>query len=412
MATRQSNGTGGGNWSDTASWSGGVVPVVGVDDAQIVSGDTITKDTAKNASKDALTCTVDSGGVLDIGSNGIKVTKFAGSGIVQAGDNAQLETTSYQSAQQPTFQLQGSSGNEITFLYAGGRVDGSENRSNPLIFQFVDIDQQNAGTYMIAYGINGEDILEDTEWHDSNYDGFYLYTGSTLAVLRRCYFSSHGRDGLVTAYAPAILYDCRFGKTRSGSSDTNSGSDLKITYPVEAHNTELASTTPYTLTSAVASFFRSKDHQMVIGDWLFATWAGHILRSAAAKNAGDYGIEMVPNSNCEIGRPLCVDFPIPADSGDGVAPEIEVYNATADLNVQDAADQLVFELDPGDAWGLNEIIDANTLADVYLNSRTVSFTGGTAGGTGKKGTVILRVYLKKYVASGVIYLRDMDLGIS
>ena len=43
MAAISSNGTGGGNWSAAASWSGGVVPGAG-DTVTIVSGDEITID--------------------------------------------------------------------------------------------------------------------------------------------------------------------------------------------------------------------------------------------------------------------------------------------------------------------------------------------------------------------------------
>jgi len=43
MATINSNGTSGGNWSATSSWAGGVVPVLG-DKVNILSGDTITVD--------------------------------------------------------------------------------------------------------------------------------------------------------------------------------------------------------------------------------------------------------------------------------------------------------------------------------------------------------------------------------
>jgi len=61
-----SNGIGGGNWSDPASWAGGVVPGEG-DTVQIVSGDTITIDTDITVGDDTSTPALDilNGGTLD-----------------------------------------------------------------------------------------------------------------------------------------------------------------------------------------------------------------------------------------------------------------------------------------------------------------------------------------------------------
>ncbi len=58
MAAISSNGTGGGNWSATSTWSGGIVPVSGTDTVTIVSGDTVNVDSA-----------AESGGQLIVGSD-------------------------------------------------------------------------------------------------------------------------------------------------------------------------------------------------------------------------------------------------------------------------------------------------------------------------------------------------------
>ena len=70
MAVITSNGTGGGNWSAGASWSGGVAPVLGTDSAGIANGDTIVIDTTglgcgtdPGSGVDGLT--IQSGGILN-----------------------------------------------------------------------------------------------------------------------------------------------------------------------------------------------------------------------------------------------------------------------------------------------------------------------------------------------------------
>lgn len=70
MADISSNGTGGGNWSSTSSWSGGVVPGTG-DTANLVSGDTITVDQNITIGDDhsVQTYALNIAGILDVPYN-------------------------------------------------------------------------------------------------------------------------------------------------------------------------------------------------------------------------------------------------------------------------------------------------------------------------------------------------------
>lgn len=63
MASINSNGTGGGNWSAGASWSGGVAPVIG-DKATILAGDTITVNTTGLGGGDDTSTGVNVNGIL------------------------------------------------------------------------------------------------------------------------------------------------------------------------------------------------------------------------------------------------------------------------------------------------------------------------------------------------------------
>lgn len=404
-----------GNWSAGSTWVGGVAPV-GTDDVVIATGHTVTKDTAKNATADCLTCEVNGSGILAIGSNGINVNVFLttdAGGRVTAGDNADIEQRGTQGGTQPTYQLQGSAGNEVSMDWEGNRLDGSENRSYPFISRFVNWDIAG-GTYALCYGFNSNDIFEDSEFHNAGSQGVRLYTASTHVIFRRCFFTSTG-IGVQADVGLAELYDCKFGIRRDTTSDANT-TDLQTATTVRTYNCEFTAATPVAFFRDTSNNrygqFHHQGYDNVEGDWRIDTAFGSAFRSTAAANSGTYGIEIVPTSLTGMDRVFFHDIPIAIDTGDTVAPSIEVYNATADLDLQDASDRLTFELDPGDEWGLNELIDADTLADIYLNSRTVTFTGGTAGGSSDKGAVILRVKLTRYVATGVVYLRDLDPGVS
>lgn len=68
MAAISSNGTGGGNWSNAASWVGAAVPAEG-DNATIVAGDTITVDQNTTVGNDTATAAIAVNGGLDVPHN-------------------------------------------------------------------------------------------------------------------------------------------------------------------------------------------------------------------------------------------------------------------------------------------------------------------------------------------------------
>ena len=81
-ASITSNGTGGGNWSSTATWAGGVVPT-SADDVTIADGDTVTIDTAANAN--TLVVGQGSSGVLQFESATARTLTVGGNVTIAAG---------------------------------------------------------------------------------------------------------------------------------------------------------------------------------------------------------------------------------------------------------------------------------------------------------------------------------------
>lgn len=416
MAVITSNGTGGGDWSAGATWVGGVAPATGAtpDDAVIASGDTVTKDTAAHATADCGALTV-TGTLAIAASQGLRMTTssgLTGTGSITMTDNSRLYHSGSNSGNAISWNCVGSSGNRWEIEHEANTHMWA-NFSGGATFRWGAWRVYGTQSWVCKnWGL--DTVFEDMIAEGGSSGGNYLiwpYTGSTGVRLRRCYIHGGSQAGIYRgdlALGSAIyLEDVVLGETELGTSDPN-GTDIVMNgggIDLFATNTKLSSSTQFNITARVT--YRAQGHQQVAGDWYHRNVAGYSYKDATAKKSGDFGISLVPISGIGATAPYVLDIPIPVASGDTVAPSLYVYNATADLNLQDASNRMTFELDPGDEWGLNETIDASSLADVYQNWRLVDFTGGTAGGTSKTGSVLLRITLARYVATGVVYLADM-----
>lgn len=401
MAIIQSNGTGGGNWSTGASWSGGSVPA-STDDAQIVNGDTITKDTAKG-SPDCARLIVDAGGTLAIGANGVKASSdVENQGKITGAAGGELEFGAHSNGGSEDGEWDIDADGGTAFLIEGNNArfyfEGNRSNGGPCNFvnvRFHDMERIN------CRGLDGTTVFQDCEFDDAKI--WPLDNTLFEPTFRGCTFKND-------AYAIRPAYGCAI---RLEECDVQSTINtlLYADRCCEVHAVNcLMNAVIATFGGTNRSVLRSVGHGQVEGDWLIEiNGAGKVLKSTAAKKDGDYGVEMVPYSGCGEAQQLAADIQIPVASGDSVSPSLYVKNATADLDLQDASDRMVFILDPGDEWGLHEEIDASTLSDVYNNWRQVSFTGGTVGGTSKKGLLTIRIYLKRYVASAVVYVADPEV---
>lgn len=408
MAAITSNGTGGGNWSTGASWTGGVAPV-SADTVTIQSGDTITKDTAAGAN-DCASLTVT--GTLAIGSNGVKVGgALTGDGTVTMGANGSLDVTAITDSNNLSLLFIGTAGNEWTLTISSlSGVHGELDGGGPLRWAHGN----GTGGQLRFGGMGLGDYVEDFDWDANGSSYIYLYGSTDENIIMRfkdCWFHGGSAEAMRFAgYVHALFDNCVWGKQRGGTTDAN-GTDLSIAFGsgvyFEMRNCLFVTGFDDDYQPNTGGWIgRSSSHDQVPGDWLVATPGGSALKSTNAAKTGTYGVEMVPNSSCSTSYGLWYDIQIPVTSGDSVTPAIWIKNATADLNLQDAANRFIAICDPGDEWGLYEEIDANTLADVYNNWRQIAFTGGTVGGTTKKGMLTIRLMLMTYVSTGVVYVAD------
>lgn len=407
MATITSTATG--NWSVGATWVGGVKPASG-DDAVIAAGHTVTKDDAAGAD-DCASLTINATGALAIGSNGIKIGgAITNNGTVTGGANGGLEINANSTGGDGVWTLTGTSGNVFT-VTGTSLVQFRLHGTNGAGASQIEYVLFTGLTFVQVYAWSAEDYFKNCAFEDGT-NGIST-AGSDQGVIRLedCTFDNLTGTAIPLANTMEVyMTNCISAGSNPVTNDfvNNSSKGGGI---VRAHNCVFGATTYMGRVASRRNWIVfSQGHQGVEGDWHITMYGGEILKSTASKKSGDYGIEMTPGAYCAALDPIFVDIPIPVDSGDVLTgPTLPYYNATADLGLSAAADRLVFELDPGNEWGLNEVIDASDLADPYLADPwpVATFSSGTAGGTAKKGSVILRVWLKRYIASAVVYLADL-----
>jgi len=421
MATIQSNGTGGGNWSSGSSWNGGVMPAVGVDDAVILNGDTITKDTAAHASKDCLNLSIDTGGILAIGANSLEctmLTSSTGYGKI-TGTTGSLECDLNRWRGQ--WDIQGTDkDNMFEIKRNGGNLDlhwdDSYGKTGTRVFRWCKFDGQGGG-YTMFYAWKAGETFEHCDFKDHNLCG----STNTISSFKfyDCYFyDATAGYGVNSNSWVAQFFDCVFGDDRDGTGGLTNSKDFHFTVArpciAECFNCEFHSST-VTGNHGVGTFFYSKDHDKVRGDWQFASHGGRILRSTDAARDGTYGLEFIPDTSQDDmdEEPLTWRLEYKVEAGDTIDFTVDVFNDDGDLNL--SGDDLEIILDPENTWGRREVVDAddiNTPDLAYETWYTVNFTGGVCSGTSEKGMFTVELVLRKTATNAVLYFADPAFTIS
>ncbi len=136
MAAITSNGTGGGNWSATATWAGGVVPVSGTDTVSIAAGDTVNLDSAATT-----------GSSLTVGTD----PGTGGTAAVTIGTSGQTTTTQLIVNAGLTIRLRG----DLTIV-GQNAVDGVFSRLTLAAGSSLIMDPPSAGTYKFNFSYLAE----------------------------------------------------------------------------------------------------------------------------------------------------------------------------------------------------------------------------------------------------------------
>ena len=412
MATITSTATG--DWSVGATWVGGVKPA-STDAAVIAGGHVVTKDDVKDASADCVALTV-TGTLIVTNGNGIRANAPTGAGLIQLTGTGEFYVKSAGVSNDLIWDVDGTdASNQALIKRDGGHIEvyGSDDgATGQQSFKFCKFDGSGLGRILELFSWTIHDEIQDCDFDDADF-AVLNWTSHSAVRLDRCFVygctwgAYSGDDG-----QRWLLNDCVFGNNRAAGDDDNTSGDFRFNKQtsVKTINCNFSSPTQFSFNStSVRSKIYSQAWGQNPGDNRIDTYGGYAFRSTAAAKAGTYGWEFVPRSSCEGKLPIYVDIPIPVETGDTPQPSIYLKNPSPnDLNP--SGTDIEIELDPGNEWDLRETQDVSDFGDPYNAWVQATFNSGAtaAGGTADDGTVIMRVWLRKYVASAVLYIADQE----
>lgn len=420
MASRDSNGTGGGDWTNTATWADSIVPVDG-DAVTILSGDVVTydRDDAGSAGSDSID--IDGELILQDGNECVTDTIAGSTGLLTGTGGFEITflNTSLMTLSGLQIDLVATSGNIGTWTIGGtaGHTMNPSAGGKVFKFHYVDIIGTSTGEFNV-YGARTGGLWDIFEclFDNAGGSGVNMLQDRARVTFGACYFTGSAIGLEVSKTTYVRLLNPSFGKNRAGGSDPNTvGIHIKgIQAQIWIFNPVFDNTTDFTYNADGYEVYMQNSG--VLGDWERHSRSGIALKSVASKDAGDHGIEFIPNANLSpVGEePWYFFIPIPCESGDDFSSwtfRFKIDGGQVGGTFSGATGDIIFTLDPGDEWGLEEeqepvytVGGSGTGEEAF---QTITFAGGTAGGTAKKGSIILMVRMQKYVASIVHYLADL-----